>query len=109
MNISLAALVILSCYLQINQVQSQYGSCYGGQPVCGINGRTYRNECVARRRGITIACRRRCPCRSDCNCTREYRPVCGGNDQTYSNRCMARCAGVRVQCPWRCPCFVIGK
>ena len=83
------------------------------RPVCGYNGRTYNNKCLADCDGIVtleylicrsfyltkinfqgIACKRRCPCKHVCDCSREYRPVCGVNDRTYSNKCLAKCAGI---------------
>ncbi|XP_060067792.1 double-headed protease inhibitor, submandibular gland-like, partial [Ylistrum balloti] len=108
MNTALVALLVLVCYLQMCQIQSIRARCYRSH-VCGINKRTYRNECTANRRGIKVACKGRCPCKPKCPCRNTYQPVCGWNGRTYSNRCQALCVRVTVRCLWPCPCFVFHK
>lgn len=68
------------------------------QPVCGVNGNTYGNSCVARCAGKQVAYNRACISfpTEECVCTREYKPVCGVNGQTYGNSCNARCANVEI-------------
>lgn len=74
------------------------------QPVCGCNGVTYANACVAEANGITFytpgACGTTCvdpwAMDPDPNCTYEYNPVCGCNGVTYTNPCMAEAAGVQT-------------
>ena len=75
-------------------------------PVCGCNGKTYSNACVAEKNGLTSWENGECgsPKTSDCIdeskinkdavCTMDYRPVCGCNGNTYSNACVAANAGV---------------
>lgn len=71
-------------------------------PVCGCNGVTYDNACVAEASGIsfyTVG-----PCSTVCvdpaymdpdaNCGNTYDPVCGCNGVTYTNSCYADAAGV---------------
>ncbi|XP_069134558.1 serine protease inhibitor dipetalogastin-like [Argopecten irradians] len=105
MNTAMVIILILTYILQIDHIHANSRArCYR-KHVCGLNGKTYRNECVASRRGIMIACKKRCPCLQTCNCIKTYRPVCGWNGQTYGNRCLAYCQRVGVRCHWPCPCF----
>lgn len=75
-------------------------------PVCGCDGKTYSNACVADKNGVTSWTKGECgsPTANDCideskiqkdkPCTKIYRPVCGCDNNTYSNTCMAEKAGV---------------
>ncbi len=78
------------------------------QPVCGVNGMTYSNACVAASRGVAVAHPGACtppprpypqPPRV---CTDIYQPVCGRDGQTYPNGCVARSNGVRVRHAGQC-------
>lgn len=68
-------------------------------PVCGCDGQTYGNLCMAEKAGVKYSTPGEC---ADClnpnpnktPCTREYRPVCGCDFKTYSNECEAKNAGV---------------
>ena len=74
-------------------------------PVCGSDGRTYRNPSAircARVNSYTYG-----PCKRQnrpCVATMDYSPVCGTNGKTYDNVSIARCAGVTEfvdgPCPW---------
>lgn len=63
-------------------------------PVCGIDGNTYSNACVAERQNnVQIAYMGECGEENAFAeakiCTTEYMPVCGMDGVTYSNPCMA--------------------
>ena len=93
-------------------------------PVCGADGETYFNPCVARCQNrevarVGVCCEGRdldacdircengfaldgdgcdiCQCREvpPCECEPVVNPVCGSDGQTYRNPCEARCVGVR--------------
>jgi len=72
------------------------------RPVCGCNGVTYQNACLAEASGITFYTPGRCnttcvdPAQINPNavCPAVYEPVCGCNGQTYANACEATAAGV---------------
>ena len=63
-------------------------------PVCGVNGETYGNRCVAEQQNnVEVAYEGECGKENAFNepriCTREYMPVCGADGVTYGNKCEA--------------------
>lgn len=66
-------------------------------PVCGADGRTYGNRCVAESERARVAYDGACRTSRPRACTREYRPVCGRDGRTYPNPCEAERAGARVR------------
>ena len=89
--------------------------------VCGKNGKTYWNECLARCENVEMECRGACPCgggdikekivtetttasSTACRCPRWQRQVCGKDGKTYFNDCQARCANADIECFGGCPC-----
>merc|ERR1719318_2461923 len=79
-------------------------------PVCGRNGRTYDNACMADCDGVRVECWDECRfCdwdrdwdREDCVCPANWDPVCGEDGwssrgrRTYGNSCLLRCDGAQL-------------
>jgi len=74
------------------------------KPVCGDDGKSYANSCLAKCEGVKTKCSGKCPCEKPCLCTKEYKPVCGVDGKTYGNSCTSKCAKVKVDCQGECPC-----
>lgn len=78
-------------------------------PVCASNGRTFRNACSARCKGLKIHYRGKCLHenkvdykQNNCNCTNVIQPVCGTDGRTYQNKCFANCYSIKVLYPSAC-------
>ena len=100
------------------------------QPVCGVNGVTYRNQCEAGCAGVDVIatgecsedcgrltcdvqCRHGyvrddsgceiCECLDPCAaCDHLQEPVCTRSNRTYTNRCQAECRGETVAYAGEC-------
>jgi plastocyanin len=74
-------------------------------PVCGVDGKTYSNSCVAvNQNKVKVAYEGECKQaetvkqpESQPVCAQEYAPVCGTDNKTYSNKCFVSLANVQVQ------------
>ena len=80
------------------------------KPVCGVDGKTYRNRCRARCADVVVEYKGRCDVCPACICPDVWRPVCGADGKTYSNACQAGCADVTIvhygECLTPLPCPV---
>lgn len=118
--------------LEIVSCQPRPQTCPGAYaPICGCDGVTYTNVCLAAKAGVTMAASGACPgtaCQGnldcatqeycakpigDCggagtcqprpsSCTNVYDPVCGCDAATYPNACLAAHAGVNVAAQGTC-------
>ncbi|MCB9545765.1 MAG: hypothetical protein H6706_07855 [Myxococcales bacterium] len=96
----------------------------GQDPVCGVDGQTYRSGCTATCAGVEVehggpcegppACDAEHPCPADarcnrgrcelddCGCATVRAPICSTDGQTFPNRCLLECRGQQVAYPGPC-------
>ena len=80
--------------------------------VCGADGVTYDNKCLAEAAGTTVSSKGVCPeiptmptatTATASACPMNYEPVCGADGVTYDNTCLAEAAGTSVASKGVCP------
>ena len=77
-------------------------------PVCGVDSKTYSNDCVAGAAGVEIASMGECvieveePDAAALVCPPEIDPVCGVDGNTYNNECIATTVGIEVASTGAC-------
>ena len=76
-------------------------------PVCGVDGKNYSNDCMAGANGVEVASTGECPINrpmaaDDFACPEEHDPVCGTDGTTYTNQCIAETNGVDVASAGAC-------
>lgn len=88
------------CVPNVKNGEQPCGCKNGYNPVCGLNGMNYANDCTRICAGVIKYsdgyCRNNCP--------RIYQPVCASNGLSYENDCLRQYGGVGRLYEGLCPC-----
>jgi hypothetical protein len=71
-------------------------------PICGVDGKTYSNECFLEAAGVEKNYNGECSLPKDCGCPPSDAPVCGVDGKTYSSECWATCHDVEIDYDGEC-------